>query len=544
MPPTTAEIPAALRQAAQHHRAGRQDEAEAICRAVLQAQPANGDALFLLAGVSQARGRHDGAIDLLRRAIAIDPRRTEYHGNLGAVLGRLGRLDEAIACFRRVLALDARSVPGHIALGNALQAKGDIAGAVASFRQACAVKPDDAISHFNLGCGLRTAGELEAAAASLQTAARLAPRLADAQHNLGVVRFLQGRLDDAEAAFRAALAARPDYAMARRQLALVLIAAGRLEEASAFIMAPVRSERALDAPASGESFRWANATKLRHDADQLAHLLAAGRVDVGYGAVIEACRTLATQAGGVVGARIDVAAQGAAALRDRYNRLIHYRDSPALPAGALGDWDATAVEAAFRARDPRLASLDNFLAPAALEELRRFCLESTIWFQMTFENEVSATLFNGFCCPLLLQIGNELRQRLPGLLGDKPLTLAWAYKYRGAFSGLGAHADDGAVSVNFWITPDAANLDPERGGLLLWDRKLPESYLRRDRATQRQMIQEIVDAPDSEPAVVPYRCNRAVLFDSLILHGTDRFNFKDGYENRRLNVTLLYGRSD
>jgi hypothetical protein len=41
---------------------------------------------------------------------------------------------------------------------------------------------------------------------------------------------------------------------------------------------------------------------------------------------------------------------------------------------------------------------------------------------------------------------------------------------------------------------------------------------------------------------VPYRANRAVIFDSDLFHETDVIHFKPGYENRRINVTLLYGR--
>ncbi len=43
---------------------------------------------------------------------------------------------------------------------------------------------------------------------------------------------------------------------------------------------------------------------------------------------------------------------------------------------------------------------------------------------------------------------------------------------------------------------------------------------------------------------MPYRCNRAAVFDGMIVHSTDAFRFKDGYENRRINITLLYGRTD
>jgi hypothetical protein len=38
-----------------------------------------------------------------------------------------------------------------------------------------------------------------------------------------------------------------------------------------------------------------------------------------------------------------------------------------------------------------------------------------------------------------------------------------------------------------------------------------------------------------------HRQNRAVIFNSALLHQTDTLNFKSGYENRRINITLLFG---
>jgi hypothetical protein len=43
---------------------------------------------------------------------------------------------------------------------------------------------------------------------------------------------------------------------------------------------------------------------------------------------------------------------------------------------------------------------------------------------------------------------------------------------------------------------------------------------------------------------VPHRANRAVIFDSDLFHETDAPTFKEGYLNRRINVTLLYGRRE
>jgi len=536
-------VPGLLRRAAAAQQAGRLPEAEQLCRSVLSVQPDNADAQFLLAGAAAAGGRPAIAIELLRQAIARNPGRADFHGNLGALLARAGRLDEAIDCFRAAIRLEPAAAAGHVALGNALQAKGDLDGAIASFEAATAAQPPNAAAHVNLGNALRAGGRLDESAASLQEAVRLNPHLPEAQHNLGVVLFTQGKLAEAESALRAALRLKPDSQLTFRQLALVLIAAGRLDEATRFLLAPVRALRRPGAAGEAATFRQTNRVKLQHDIDQLAFLVDRGLVQPQLSDVLAEHRSLLAQARD--DDMFEIAPAAWPRLAAHYNRLIHLRETPARPEGVLSRaWDGAAVERDYRAHTPGFTWFDGLLTPAAREELWRFCMESTVWFQMTFKNEVSATLFNGFCCPLLLQIAQELRQRLPGLLGGQPLSLAWAYKYCGPFSGLGPHADDGAVAVNFWLTPDEANEDLERGGLLIWNRIVPEHYLRRDRQAQQQIIQSLIDEPGATAVTVPYRCNRAAIFDGMIAHSTDAFRFKDGYENRRINITLLYGRTD
>ena len=40
---------------------------------------------------------------------------------------------------------------------------------------------------------------------------------------------------------------------------------------------------------------------------------------------------------------------------------------------------------------------------------------------------------------------------------------------------------------------------------------------------------------------IPYKQNRAVIFDSFLFHKSQPRKFKTGYENRRINLTFLYG---
>lgn len=123
------------------------------------------------------------------------------------------------------------------------------------------------------------------------------------------------------------------------------------------------------------------------------------------------------------------------------------------------------------------------------------------------------------------------------------LTQAWAYKYDDTLlSGISIHADAAAVNTNFWVTPNEANTDPNSGGLVVYKIKVPESVgyvvYNNDNAYTRQLLKSV----NYENVTIPYRENRMVMFHSDLLHVTDRFKFKKGFRNRRINYTLLFGK--
>ena len=116
-----------------------------------------------------------------------------------------------------------------------------------------------------------------------------------------------------------------------------------------------------------------------------------------------------------------------------------------------------------------------------------------------------------------------------------------AYKYDSQLEGIKIHADFAAVNVNFWLTPDTANCDPASGGLRVYKVKAPNEWSFRKYNTDVEAMESFVSASGNEPLIVPYRQNRAVIFDSDLFHCTDNLDFKSGYENRRINVTMLFG---
>jgi predicted O-linked N-acetylglucosamine transferase (SPINDLY family) len=228
-----ATISQALAMAAEHRQAGRLQEAEQICRRVLDAEPAQAGAWHLLGVVAYQLGRQEEAIACLRRAIALDAGQAAFHDSLGTALQEQGKLDEAVACYRRALELE----PGRAAvcnnLGIALKQLGKLDEAAACHRRTLDLLPNFAGAHNNLGNVLQDLGRPDEAAACHRRAVELAPDYAEAHNSLGYALKGLGQLDEAVACFRRALALRPGYAKAYNNLGNTFADQGRLDEAVA-----------------------------------------------------------------------------------------------------------------------------------------------------------------------------------------------------------------------------------------------------------------------------------------------------------------------
>ena len=77
---------------------------------------------------------------------------------------------------------------------------------------------------------------------------------------------------------------------------------------------------------------------------------------------------------------------------------------------------------------------------------------------------------------------------------------------------------------------------------MVWDKAAPADWDFGTYNGEAGPIREFLLHSKARSVTVPYRANRAVIFDSDLFHETDRMQFKSGYENRRINITLLYGR--
>ena len=437
--------------------------------------------------------------------------------------------------------------PGEteIARAVALHREGKLAEAEAAYRAILDAAPDHDGTLHNLGVVLAQAGRAEEAVALFDRAIAARPDYVHAHINRGGALETLGRREDAAAAYGRALSLQDDLYPIHLRRALVLLALGRRDDA----LTHLRRTRALrrDPAFMGPdhpSFAQTSRLKLAHDAAQFRYLAARANETARFAALAalyeDALDGIAWPDDLAV--PVDLPADWRGRLDDSYNRSLNEADAQALTGPAVdAALDGDAITRTYRESGQGVAVLDGLLSPAALDGLRRHLLDSTIWHDFThIGGFLAAYLEDGMASPLLLQIVEELRAALPEILGPHPLKQAWAFKCLTGDKGIDVHADSGAVSVNFWVTADAANLEPDAGGLIVHRAKPPVDWALADYDRDIGRIRAFLAESDAGVVTVPYAENRAVLFRSGLFHESGAVRFRPGYENHRINITLLF----
>ena len=417
--------------------------------------------------------------------------------------------------------------------------------------------PGDAGAHYVCGLVAADRGALDEARQAFETAVALAPDKASLRITLGNLALRQEDDAAAERAFRAALALAPGSVAAHTNLGAACKRQGRLEEAVACYRAglalyrgsawwgtdPASGAAVLD-PAQQETFGTASRTKLEFDLAQIDHLLEQGRLPPALAEAREGLRQVLAGFGNESqpGAPRPLTAAEQRLIGPVYNRVIYRPPEEAIAPALNPGLDAGAIQRRYRETTPSVVVVDDLLSAPALAALQRFCMKATIWFDCKEHGGyLGAYLHEGFDHPVLIALARELGQRLSGIVAGHGLMQMWAFSYGQAGSGTRKHADKAAVNVNLWITPDDACPDPEAAGLIVHDVAAPPDWTFSDYNLDPTRLERLVASEARAPVHVPYRCNRAVIFDSSLIHESGGVRFRTGYTNRRINVTLLFG---
>jgi len=420
----------------------------------------------------------------------------------------------------------------HLEAGRPMEAEG-------ACRAALAMIPDDPAVTHNLGVAVAAQGRHRDAIECFETALQADAGYVSAHYNRAVALLKLGETQEAIKAFSRAASLEPQHYEAHRALGFLWLSQGERGRALDHLARTYELRRGDDRTTIAlKSLATATRHKLEHDAEQFIHLSQQTRDRLRFELLARSYRAIAKEIPKKTTALSDAQIE---ALGDNYNTPIHLRAAPEVADFAINErTDLTALTAQFQAQGAII--VDNLLTPQALDSLRRFLLESTIWHDFShIDGFVASYLEDGLACPLLLQIADELRRAFPDILGKHPLSQLWAFKGLKAQSTVEVHADDAAVSVNFWVTPTEANLNPGRSGLVVCPAQPPDDWEIRDYDTDQGRIVTFLEQNADDNLVVPYRQNRAVLFRSRLFHYSDSPEFASGYENHRINLTLLYG---
>jgi tetratricopeptide (TPR) repeat protein len=290
------------------------------------------------------------------------------------------------------------------------------------------------------------------------------------------------------------------------------------------------------------------ASKLRHDIDQVEYLLREGfmrkdarrlrRMLDTYSSILKVLGE-----GNDADIAFEVGERIGNELKPFYGRILHLKPPKLNARHALNPrLNFKKLEDAYLRSKPRVLVIDDILTSEAWTALRRHCLESTIWANALKDRALSSTVFDGVACEPVYRIAEDLADRMPRVFEERGLTGVWGYKYDSTSPGLGVHADQGGVNANFWLTPDSAVLDSSSGGMCVYDVLAPKdwSYSNFGSPANRRML-AFLRSGKPRKLRIPYRANRAIIFESQLFHSSEPIRFREGYENRRVNMTYQFG---
>ncbi|MBX3431682.1 MAG: sulfotransferase [Hyphomonadaceae bacterium] len=209
----------------------KQDPARAaeLCRAILSAEPGNGDAQLVLSEALRLQGDFQGALALAESQAAARPESFGAHRQGGVLLAQMGRLDAASAAFGRAAALMPQHPTIWRDLGDVLARAGSTTDAQAAYARHGDLPPGEP--------SLMEAARAFGANNPTKAESILQEHLTRFPNDVSALRMLseaQARMDQpalAEETLRRCLEIAPAFRLARHSLGQLLNGLGRYDEA-------------------------------------------------------------------------------------------------------------------------------------------------------------------------------------------------------------------------------------------------------------------------------------------------------------------------
>ena len=184
--------------------------------------------------------------------------------------------------------------------------------------------------------------------------------------------------------------------------------------------------------------------------------------------------------------------------------------------------------------------IDNFFTSECVNRLRNFVLSTNYRSGKYLEYAALDFYKPQKWFPLLTNITEDMKIKI-SILKNFSFRRSWAFIHQNIASGVGLHADPANININIWVTPDECVREKEKNGLIVWDKKAPDDWVHKNYNGSLLKCRTFLAEQNSRPRLVEYKFNRATIFNSSYFHETAGVSMKDGYSNKRINYTFLFG---
>jgi len=480
------------------------------------------------------------------RAYKLDPANTKIINHLASMLSKQGKSNEAVTLLDKALIEEPSNAEILINAGMTLAEVGQHSLALTYLERATKASPKHVIALSHLASALTEVGRYEDSLIQCNLAINIDPRCSLAHLAKGLTLHKMQAFDCALENYQYALQLDPSSQLAQINIASITIS--KVKDENDFVYAlkeADKSNKMTSFERNTSLFRIVDEVpffRLKHDVQQAYFLRAHGFSSAPLAQFLDVIPSILEEHKSDQGQKlINLTGEALKVYRDYQSEPFIYQ-MPILNTMLNSELDWRRLEEKYLSSEPELIFIDNFLNNEALKAFQNFSLYSKVWNKEYKGCYLGAFANQGFISPMHLKLAIELKSAMPMVFRDYPIGQLWGFKYDAQLgSGINVHADFAKVNLNFWITPSESNLDANSGGLRVYTVPAPSNWTFHDYNRESEQIYEFLTQKNSSCVTVPYKGNRAVLFNSALFHETDVIDFKEGYENRRVNMTYLFG---
>ena len=138
-----------MQTATSHHQNGQLEKAEEIYKRVLQNNPSQSDAQYLIGVIALQKNNTEKAIELFEKAILINPR-AYYYYDCAQAYNKLGNKESAISSYQQAIALKDDYLEANNNIGDILREIGRHDEAIQYFKKTIQINEKFSIGYYNL----------------------------------------------------------------------------------------------------------------------------------------------------------------------------------------------------------------------------------------------------------------------------------------------------------------------------------------------------------------------------------------------------------